>query len=41
VLLTGAGAEQFAFEHGMEAVSPDLFSTPERYQQLLEPVQRV
>jgi beta-aspartyl-peptidase (threonine type) len=36
VLLTGAGAEQFAFEHGMEAVSPDLFSTPERYQQLLE-----
>lgn len=35
VLLVGEGAEKFAFEHGMEAVSPDLFSTPERYQQLL------
>lgn len=36
VLLTGAGAEQFAFEHGMESVSPDLFSTEARYQQLLD-----
>ena len=36
VLLTGAGAEKFAREHGMEPVSPDLFSTEERYQQLLE-----
>jgi beta-aspartyl-peptidase (threonine type) len=36
VLLTGAGAEQFAVAHGMESVSPDLFSTPERYQQLLD-----
>ncbi|MBF4113295.1 beta-aspartyl-peptidase [Enterobacter cloacae] len=35
VLLTGVGAENFAFEHGMERVSPDLFSTDERYQQLL------
>lgn len=25
VLLTGEGAETFAFEHGMESVSPDLF----------------
>ena len=36
VLLTGAGAERFAFEHGMAPVSPDLFSTEARYQQLLE-----
>ena len=36
VLLTGAGAERFAFEHGMEPVSPDLFSTEARYQQLLD-----
>lgn len=35
VLMTGAGAEQFAFEQGMPVVSADLFSTPERYQQLL------
>ena len=35
VLLVGEGAEKFAFEHGMETVSPDIFSTPERYQQLL------
>jgi beta-aspartyl-peptidase (threonine type) len=35
VLLVGEGAEKFAFEHGMEAVSSDIFSTPERYQQLL------
>lgn len=36
VLLTGAGAERFAFEHGMAPVSPDLFSTETRYQQLLD-----
>lgn len=36
VLLTGAGAERFAFEHGMAPVSPDLFSTEARYQQLLD-----
>ena len=35
VLLVGEGAEKFAFAHGMEPVSPDMFSTPERYQQLL------
>lgn len=35
VLLVGEGAEKFAFAEGMEPVSPDLFSTPERYAQLL------
>ena len=35
VLLVGEGAEKFAFDHGMESVSPEIFSTPERYQQLL------
>lgn len=35
VLLVGEGAEKFAFAHGMEPVSPEIFSTPERYQQLL------
>lgn len=35
VLLVGEGAEKFALAHGMEAVSPEIFSTPERYQQLL------
>lgn len=35
VLLVGEGAEKFAFAHDMEAVSPEIFSTPERYQQLL------
>lgn len=35
VLLVGEGAEKFAFAEGMESVSPDLFSTPERYAQLL------
>lgn len=35
VLLVGEGAETFAFAEGMESVSPDLFSTPERYAQLL------
>lgn len=36
VLLAGAGAEKFAVEHGMDTVSPELFSTEERYRQLLE-----
>ena len=36
VLMTGAGAEQFAVEHGMELVPAETFSTPERYQQLLD-----
>lgn len=36
VLMIGAGAEKFAAEHGMETVVPDIFSTPERYQQLLD-----
>ncbi|CAM4061910.1 Isoaspartyl peptidase precursor [compost metagenome] len=36
VLMTGAGAEQFAAQHGMALVPGDTFSTPERYQQLLE-----
>ena len=36
MLRTGAGAERFAFEHGMAPVSPDLFSTEARYQQLLD-----
>ncbi len=35
VLLVGEGAENFAFAEGMESVSPELFSTPERYEQLL------
>ena len=36
MLLAGAGAEKFAVEHGMDTVSPDLFSTEERYRQLLD-----
>lgn len=36
VLMTGAGAEQFAAQHGMALVPGDTFSTPERYQQLLK-----
>lgn len=36
VLMTGAGAEAFAVEQGMETVPAETFSTPERYQQLLE-----
>ncbi|MGQ8980488.1 isoaspartyl peptidase/L-asparaginase, partial [Enterobacter hormaechei] len=36
VLLAGAGAEKFAVEHGMDTVSPELFSTEERYRQLLD-----
>lgn len=36
VLMIGEGAENFAFSHGMESVSPDIFSTPERFQQLVQ-----
>lgn len=36
VFMIGEGAEKFAFSHGMEAVSPSLFSTPERFAQLME-----
>nr|WP_318382231.1 beta-aspartyl-peptidase [uncultured Enterobacter sp.] len=36
VLLIGEGAEQFAFAQGMERVDADLFSTPERYAQLMQ-----
>lgn len=36
VLMIGEGAENFAFAHGMDAVSPALFSTPARFQQLLQ-----
>lgn len=35
VMMIGAGAEKFAAGQGMELVSADLFSTPERYEQLL------
>ncbi|CAK6494622.1 Isoaspartyl peptidase [Pantoea sp. Nvir] len=34
VLFIGAGAEQFAREHGLEEVDPTFFSTPERREQL-------
>lgn len=34
VMMIGAGAEKFATGEGMALVSADLFSTPERYQQL-------
>ena len=34
VLLIGDGAEVFAHQHGMESVSPEIFSTPERLAQL-------
>ncbi len=35
VLMVGEGAENFAFSQGMARVSPDIFSTPARYEQLL------
>lgn len=35
VMMIGEGAENFAFAHGMECVSPEIFSTPLRYEQLL------
>ncbi len=34
VFLSGAGAEQFAGEHGLEIVPPEFFATPERKAQL-------
>ncbi|MDN2484421.1 beta-aspartyl-peptidase [Kosakonia sacchari] len=36
VFMIGEGAEKFAFSHGMEAVSLSLFSTPERFAQLMD-----
>ncbi|SQB78698.1 putative L-asparaginase [Escherichia coli] len=33
VMMIGEGAENFAFAHGMERVSPEIFSTPLRYEQ--------
>ncbi|MGP3591100.1 beta-aspartyl-peptidase [Vagococcus sp. WN89Y] len=36
VLMIGEGAEKFAISQGMDAVSPDIFSTPERFEQLLQ-----
>src|SRR5690606_11098452 len=36
VLMIGEGAENFAFSHGVKPVSPNLFSTPERFTQLLQ-----
>lgn len=35
VMMVGEGAENFAFSQGMARVSPDIFSTPQRYEQLL------
>ena len=35
VMMIGEGAENFAIAQGMERVSADIFSTPERYAQLL------
>ena len=35
VMMIGQGAENFAIAQGMERVSADIFSTPERYAQLL------
>ncbi|MDA8511188.1 MULTISPECIES: beta-aspartyl-peptidase [unclassified Citrobacter] len=35
VMMIGEGAEKFAIAQGMERVSADVFSTPERYAQLL------
>ncbi|KIS44718.1 beta-aspartyl-peptidase [Kosakonia radicincitans] len=36
VLMIGEGAENFAFSHGMAEVAPTIFSTPARFQQLLQ-----
>ena len=36
VFLSGAGAEDFARDKGLELVAPDWFSTPERWRQLQE-----
>lgn len=40
VLLIGDGAEAFAHQHGMESVSPEIFSTPERLAQLQQAQQQ-
>ncbi len=34
VMMIGEGAENFAFARGMERVSPEIFSTPLRYERL-------
>ncbi len=39
-MMIGEGAENFAFAHGMERVSPEIFSTPLRYEQLMAARQR-
>jgi len=36
VLMIGEGAEKFAFSQGMAEVSPDIFSTPERFEELMQ-----
>jgi beta-aspartyl-peptidase (threonine type) len=36
VFLSGAGAEEFARDNGLEMVAPDWFATPERWRQLQE-----
>ena len=36
VMLSGAGADEFARDHGIEQVDPDWFATPERWRQLEE-----
>jgi hypothetical protein len=36
VFLSGAGAEEFARDKGIEMVDPDWFATPERWRQLQE-----
>jgi beta-aspartyl-peptidase (threonine type) len=36
VLLSGAGADEFSRDHGLEQVDPDWFATPERWRQLEE-----
>ena len=36
VMLSGAGAEEFGREQGVEQVDPDWFATPERWRQLQE-----
>ncbi|WP_058913917.1 isoaspartyl peptidase/L-asparaginase [Entomohabitans teleogrylli] len=38
VLMIGDGAEAFAMQHGMTPVSPEIFSTEERRQQLLQAI---
>jgi beta-aspartyl-peptidase (threonine type) len=40
VMLTGAGASQFAKEHGLEIVPPEYFRTEKRYNELQEILKR-